>query len=123
MSTWYPNTCLQNFAKAFRVNDYGALMGSMEPNKARLRTAKEFKKAGFETPEFGPSATRAALYAIYELENDVEGDDVLSHLKDMLPNYHTKRDDLAAIAEYIVRKREAVDETESRAARILHGLI
>ena len=113
----------QNFAKAFRVNDYGALMGSTEPNKARLKTAKEFKKAGFEVPEFGPSATRAALYAIFELENDVEGDDVLSHLKDMLPNYHNKRDDLAAIADYIARKREAVDERESRAARILHGLI
>jgi putative DNA methylase len=113
----------QNFAKAFRVSDYGSLMGSMEPNKARLKTAKEFKKVGFETPEFGASATRAALYAILELENDVEGDDVLSHLKDMLPNYHNRRDDLAAIAEYIARKREAVDETESRAARILHGLI
>jgi putative DNA methylase len=113
----------QNFAKAFRVNDYGALMGSTAPNKARLRTAKEFKKTGFEAPEFGPSLTRAALYAVLELENDVEGDDVLSHLKDMLPNYHNKRDDLAAIADYIARKREGVDETESRAARILHGLI
>jgi adenine-specific DNA methylase len=113
----------QNFAKAFRVSDYGSLLGSMEPNKARLKTAKEFKKAGFETPEFGASATRAALFAIFELENDVEGDDVLSHLKDMLPNYHNKRDDLAAIADYIARKRETVDETESRAARILHGLI
>jgi hypothetical protein len=113
----------QNFAKAFRVSDYGTLMGSMEPNKARLKTAKEFKKAGFETPEFGASLTRAALYAIFELENDVEGDDVLSHLKDMLPNYHNKRDDLAAIADYIARKREGVDETESRAARILHDLI
>jgi len=113
----------QNFAKAFRIGDYGALMGSMEPNKARLKTANEFKKSGFELPGFGPSATRAALYAIFELENDVEGDDVLSHLKDLLPNYHNKRDDLAAIAEYIARKREAVDETESRAARILHGLI
>jgi putative DNA methylase len=113
----------QNFAKAFRVSDYGTLMGSMEPNKARLKTAKEFKKAGFETPEFGSSATRAALFAIFELENEVEGDDVLSHLKDMLPNYHTKRDDLAAIADYIARKREVVDETESRAARILHDLI
>jgi putative DNA methylase len=113
----------QNFAKAFRVNDYGSLMGSMEPNKARLRTAKEFKKNGFEIPEFGPSITRAALYGIFELEKDIEGDDVLSHLKDLLPNYHNKRDDLAAIAEYIARKREVVDETESRAARILHGLI
>jgi putative DNA methylase len=113
----------QNFAKAFRVGDYGALMGSMEPNKARLRTAKDFKKAGFEIPEFGQSVTRAALYAIFELENDVEGDDVLSHLKDMLPNYHNKRDDMTVIADYIARKREIVDETESRAARILHGLI
>lgn len=113
----------QNFAKAFRVTDYGVLMGSMEPNKARLKTAKEFKKAGFEIPEFGPSMTRAVLYGILELENDVEGDDVLSHLKDLLPNYHNKRDDLAAIAEYIARKRESVDETESRSARILHGLI
>lgn len=113
----------QNFAKAFRVDSYDKLMGPMEPNKARLKTAKEFKKNGFEITEFGPSITRAALYGIFELENDVEGDDVLSHLKDLLPTYHNKRDDLAAIAEYIARKREAVDETESRAARILHGLI
>jgi putative DNA methylase len=113
----------QNFAKAFRVDGYDKLMGLMEPNKARLKTAKEFKKNGFELPEFGQSVTRAALYGILELENDVEGDDVLSHLKDLLPNYHNKRDDLAAIAEYIARKREDVDQTESRAARILHGLI
>jgi adenine-specific DNA methylase len=113
----------QNFAKAFRVDGYDKLMGPMDPNKARLKTAKEFKKNSFEIPEFGPSITRAALYGIFELENDVEGDDVLSHLKDLLPNYHNKRDDLAAIADYIARKREAVDETESRAARILHGLI
>ncbi|ABE37253.1 DNA methylase containing a Zn-ribbon [Rhodopseudomonas palustris BisB5] len=113
----------QNFAKAFRVNDYSALMGSMEPNKARLKSAKEFKKAGFEIPDFGPSSTRSALFAIFELESDVEGDDVLSHLKDLMPNYHNKREDLAAIADYIARKRETVDETESRAARILHGLI
>jgi putative DNA methylase len=113
----------QNFAKAFRVGDYGAFMGSMEPNKARLKSAKQFKKSGFDIHEFGPSATRAALYAIFELEDEVEGDDVLSHLKDLLPNYHSKRDDLVAIADYIARKRASVDEAESRAARILYGLI
>ncbi|MCK1757666.1 DUF1156 domain-containing protein [Bradyrhizobium sp. 137] len=113
----------QNFAKAFRVPGYAELMGSVEPNKARLKTAKEFKKSGFEIAEFGPSVTRAVLYAIYELEGEVEGDEVLSHLRDILPSYHSKRDDLAAVAEYIARKREKVDETESRAARILHGLI
>lgn len=113
----------QNFAKAFRVGDYGALMGNLEPNKARLKTAKEFKKSGFEILEFGPSTTRVVLYAIYELEAETEGDEVLSHLRDMVPSYYSKRDDLAAIAEYIALKREKVDETESRAARILHGLI
>ena len=35
----------QNFAKAFRVADYGALMGSMKANSARLKTALDFKKA------------------------------------------------------------------------------
>ena len=30
----------QNFAKAFRVAKYDDLMGSVEPNKARLKTAK-----------------------------------------------------------------------------------
>ena len=95
----------------------------MEPNKARLKSAKQFKKSGFDIQDFGPSATRAALYAIFELENEVEGDEVLSHLRDLLPNYHSKRDELVAIADYIARKRASVDETESRAARILYGLI
>ncbi|UPJ73542.1 anti-phage-associated DUF1156 domain-containing protein [Bradyrhizobium sp. 187] len=113
----------QNFAKAFRVGDYAGLMGSVEPNKARLKLAREFKKNSFEIPDFGPSATRAVLYALFEIGNDVEGDEVLAHLRDMVPGYMSKRDDLAAMAEYIVKKREKVDETESRAARILHGLI
>ena len=113
----------QNFAKAFRVSDYASLMGSVEPNQARLKMAREFRKNCFEVPDFGPSATRAVLYALFEIENDVEGDEVLAHLQDMVPSYISKRDDLAAIAEYIARKREKVDETESRAARILHGLI
>ena len=113
----------QNFAKSFRAAEYGALMASLQPNKARLKSARQFKKAGFETPEFGPSSTRAVLFAIYELENEAEGDDALSHLKDLLPSYHSKREELIAIADYIARKRADVDQDESRAARILYGLI
>jgi len=113
----------QNFAKAFRVGDYVTLMGSVEPNKARLKLAREFKKGGFEILDFGPSATRAVLYALFEIGNDVESDEVLRHLQEMVPNYMSKRDDLASIADYIAKKRETVDETEARAARILHGLI
>lgn len=113
----------QNFAKAFRVRDYTALMGSVQPNKAHLKLAKEFKKVGFDIPDFGPSLSRAVLYAIWELQQDTEGDDVISHLRDNSSEYLSRREDAAALAEYISRKRDKVDETESRAARILHGLI
>jgi hypothetical protein len=113
----------QNFAKAFRVTKYDDLMGSIEPNKARLKSAKEFKKAGFEASEFGASKSRALLFAIYELQIDIDGDDVLSHLRDMVPDYFNVRDDLAALADYVAKKRANVDEPEARAAAILQGLI
>jgi hypothetical protein len=113
----------QNFAKAFRVANYDDLMGSMEPNKARLKSAKEFKKAGFGGSEFGSSKSRALLYAIYEIQRDVEGDEVLSHLHDQTPEYFNVRDDLALLADYIAKKRAKFDEPESRAAAIVHGLI
>jgi putative DNA methylase len=113
----------QNFAKAFRVPAYDDLMGNLEPNKAALKTAKQLKKAGFEGSEFGASKSRALLYAIFEIEKDIDGDDVLSHLRDLVPDYFTTRDDLMALADYVATKRETIDKDESRAARILHGLI
>ena len=113
----------QNFSRAFRVPKYDDLMGSMVPNEARLKSAKEFKKAGFEGSEFGASKSRALLFAIYELQNEIDGDDVLSHLRDMVPDYFNVRDDLTALADYVAKKRANIDEAESRAAAILHGLI
>jgi adenine-specific DNA methylase len=113
----------QNFSRAFRVPKYDDLMGSLEPNKARLKSAKEFKKAGFEGSEFGTSKSRALLYAIYEIQRDVDGDEVLSHLRDLVPDYFNVRDDLSLLADYIATKRAKTDEQESRAAAIVHGLI
>jgi putative DNA methylase len=113
----------QNFSRAFRVPKYDDLMGSMVPNEARLKSAKEFKKSGFEGSEFGSSKSRALLFAIYEIQRDVEGDDVLSHLRDMVPDYFDVRDDLRSLADYVAKKRANIDEQEARAAGILHGLI
>lgn len=113
----------QNFARAFRVNDYGELMGSVAPNKARLKSAREFKKSGFDGSEFAVSKSRALMFAIWEVEKEVDGDDVISHLRDLVPGYLNVREDLMALADYISRKREGVDDAESRAAGILHGLI
>ena len=113
----------QNFAKAFRVAKYDDLMGSWSRTRLALKSAKEFKKAGFEGSEFGASKSRALLFAIYELQNEVDGDDVLSHLRDLVPDYFNVRDDLVALADYVAKKRANIDEAEARAAAILHGLI
>ena len=113
----------QNFSKAFRVARYDDLMGSMEPNNARLKSAKEFKKSGFEGSEFGGSKSRALLFAIYEIQSEVEGDAVISHLREMVPDYFNSRDDLMALADYVARKRASTDANEARAAGILHALI
>jgi hypothetical protein len=53
----------------------------------------------------------------------VDGEDVLTHLRDLVPRYMSVRDDLMAIANYIAKKRAGVDEAEARAANILYGLI
>lgn len=112
----------QNFAKAFRVGDYGELMASQQPNNARLKNALDFKKSSFEG-EFGRSALRAVLFALYELQKEADSDEVMEHLRSLVPNYHMRRDDLVAFCQYIARKREHRYPEESSAANILFALI
>ena len=78
----------QNFAKAFRYGDYGAVMASTKPNDARLKTSLDLKRAEFEG-EFGKSPLRAVLFALYELQTEVDIDEVTSHLRDLVPGYLT----------------------------------
>lgn len=114
----------QNLAKAFRVvGDLSPFMHDMSPNKARLKNALEFKKAGFGDSEFGRSSLRALLFAIYELHQEVDGEEVLTHLRDLVEGYHNKRDDLVALAAYIATKRQSINDGEASAARVLRDLI
>jgi hypothetical protein len=108
----------QNFAKAFRYGDYSALMASTKPNNARLKTALELRRTEFES-EFGKSALRAVLFALYELQIEVDIDEVTSHLRDLVQGYLTRREDLMALASVIAAKREARNQEEAQAARIL----
>jgi adenine-specific DNA methylase len=114
----------QNFAKAFRVGrDWQRdLMGSLKPNEARLKSAVEFRKSIFDG-DFGTSRTRAVLYALHEIQAEVDGDLVLSHLRELVPTYLADRDDLGAIAAYIALKKSGVDAAEASAARVLQGLL
>jgi hypothetical protein len=108
----------QNFAKAFRVPNYTALMGSLKPNAARLKTAGEFRKSEFEG-DFGQSLVRAVLFALYELEKELDIDEVMGHLRDLVPGYHTRRADLLAITRYIAAQCEQTIPPQAQAARIL----
>lgn len=113
----------QNFAKAFRVSDYTSLMADLKPNSARLKNAADLSKRMMNDDEFGSSLTRSVLYALWEMSKETEDEVVLSYLRDIVPNYFEKREDLQIIAGYIALKREQTAPDEARNARILANLI
>jgi adenine-specific DNA methylase len=111
----------QNFAKAFRVADYDDMMASKSPNNARLKTATELGKTAMaEGTSFGrDSVVRVALRGVWRIGKEDEAEDVLEELRDLIPDYHRKRDILTQIVGYIAAKREQSHPDEARAARIL----
>lgn len=113
----------QNFAKAFRVPDYGALMSSVSANSAALKSAADFGKRQMGDDEFGTSITRAVLYALWEMANGVDDDVVVGHVRDLVDNYLDRRADIVSVANYIGAKRSEVDREESQNAGVLAGLI
>ncbi|MCI0564207.1 MAG: hypothetical protein MN733_37505, partial [Nitrososphaera sp.] len=117
----------QNFAKAFKVRDFHALMGDHRANHARLKSANEFGRSEMgEGSEFYQSTLRAVLYAVMELTKSVDAAEVLAHLTLNIPNYFgdTSQRDLAIpIADYLAKNLESLRPDEASAARVLRELI
>jgi len=113
----------QNFAKAFKVRDFYAMMGDRRANHARLKSAKEFGRAEMsEGSELHGSLLRAVLYALMELQADVDTGQVLAHLTHNVPDYYgdlTQRERVIAIAEYLAGRLESLRPDEASAARVL----
>lgn len=113
----------QNFAKAFKVSDFYALMGDRRANHARLKSADEFGSAEMgEGSELYGSLLRAVLYALMELAKDVETAEVLTHLTHNVSDYYgdlTQRERVIAIADYLARRLESLRPDEASAARVL----
>ena len=83
----------QNFAKAFKVRDFHALMASQKANQARLKSAVEFGKTEMsDSSELHQSVLRAVLYAMMELVKNVDGSEVLAHLTLNVPDYYAQPD-------------------------------
>lgn len=117
----------QNFAKAFKVRDFKPLLASHKANEARLKSAAEFGRAEMgEGSELHQSTLRAALYAVMELQKEVDGSEVLAHLTLNVPNYYgdmTQRELVAELAEYLAKRLDALRPDEASAARVLRELV
>jgi putative DNA methylase len=117
----------QNFAKAFKVRDFRALMGNQKANEARLKSAVEFGKSEMsEGAEMHETVLRAVLYAIMELANETDGNEVLAHLTLNVPDYYsdmTRRERVVEIADYLARHLESIRPEEASAARVLRDLV
>jgi putative DNA methylase len=100
-----------NFAKAFKVANFDALMASERANEARLKSASELGRGEmFEGSELHATLLRGALYAVMELAAGVDGSAVLAHLPFHIPNYYDQRqrDGVAALADYLAGKWAAI---------------
>lgn len=117
----------QNFAKAFKVRDFRAMLASDKANEAQLKSAVEFGRAEMgEGSELHDSVLRAVLYAVMELAKNVDGTEVLAHLTLNVPNYYadtTQREMTAELADYLAKRLENRRPEEASNARVLYELI
>jgi putative DNA methylase len=115
----------QNFAQAFKVNDYGAVMDEVKANHANLKSALQLGKRGMTAgEEFGPTVLRSVLYAVHLLqENKVKPEDVLHQLRDLVPDYFRERERITALADYVSKKTAKARPDESSNAMVLRDLV
>lgn len=112
----------QNFAKAFTVRNWTALMASERANSAALRSAKDFGRSEMNpTSELFETPTRGVLYALMDLQAGKDLDDVLKGLEQNLKvgAFYSARESLVSIARFIAKKVEGLRPEEASAARIL----
>jgi putative DNA methylase len=116
----------QNFAKAFKVKNFRALMASQRANAARLKSPEEFGRAEMaEGSELYNTTLRGVLYALMELAKDKDGHEVLAHLAFNVPNYYDgfERHSIVELASYLAEKLDAIRPKEASAARVLRDLV
>lgn len=112
----------QNFAKAFTVRNFSALMESENANKATLKSAKDFGRAEMnQSSELYQTPTRAVLYALMDLQASRDLDIVLEGLEQNLKvgAFYSSRDMLVAISRFIAKKVDVMRPEEASAARVL----
>ncbi len=117
----------QNFAKAFKVADFKPLLASQKANDARLKSSVEFGRGEMsEGSALHDSVLRAVLYAVMELQTNIDGNDVLAHLMLNIPNYYgdmTQREMAVELADYLSKRLQGLRPEEASNARVLYELV
>ncbi len=110
----------QNFAKAFRVQDYTRVMGSLKANQARLKRITEFQSRDLtDSTEIGPTWLGRLIIALQQLLAETEPQAVIGQLQADLPEFLDIRPLLIDMLAFIERK---APEPEVRdAAEVLGG--
>lgn len=108
----------QNFAKAFRVEDYGRVMGNMTANKARLKRVHEFVSRDLtDSTEIGSTWLGHLIIGLQEIRNEKEPQVIINQLQVDLPDFMEVRPILIEMLTFIERK--APEKLTRDAAEVL----
>lgn len=108
----------QNFAKAFRVEDYTRVMGSMAANKAQLKRIPEFESRDLtESNEIGSTWLGQLIIGLQQLLAEVEPQTVISHFQEELPDFMEIRPVLIDMLKFFENK--APEQTTRDVAEVL----
>lgn len=108
----------QNFAKAFRVEDYNRVMGNMTANKAQLKRIPEFASRDLtDSAEIGSTWLGHLIIGLQQILNEKEPQTVISQLQADLPDFMEVRPILIDMLTFIEKK--APEKTTRDAAEVL----
>ncbi|THJ47265.1 anti-phage-associated DUF1156 domain-containing protein [Aeromonas veronii] len=108
----------QNFAKAFRVEDYSRVMGNMGANKAQLKQIPEFASRDLtDSTEIGSTWLGYLVIGLQQILNEKEPQTVVNQLQADLPDFMEARPILIDILAFIEKK--APEQATRDAADVL----
>lgn len=112
----------QNFAKAFRVEDYSRVMGCMAANKAQLKRIPEFASRDLtESNEIGSTWLGHLIIGLQQLLAETDPQAVISQLQADLPDFMEIRALLIDVLTFVENKapeKETRDVAEVLGARL-----
>jgi hypothetical protein len=95
----------QNFAKAFRVEDYSRVMADMRPNHARLKRVTEFASRDLtESTEIGATRLGRLIIALQQLLKDTEPQVIVDQMRSEMADFLEARPLLVDLLAFIERK-------------------